>query len=281
MIKAPSLACAAITGAAGGLGQSFSRHLALRGYNLLLIDRDAEHLEELAERWRAEFPVEIETLPTDLTEREAVARLADRLHEEPQLETLVNNAGFGHLTEFCNASLRTHQDMLAVHAQAPMQLIHAVLPQMKARRRGAIINVASLGAFVPSAKSVQYAATKAYLVVLSEALQEELLGSGVRIQALCPGFVRTGFHLQVGMRSFATEHERSIPSHFWMHPDQVAEYSLRSLDSGKVIVIPGWKFRTLGLLLRMPLLQPLMRRMSRPASVRQMPQPLAPSGALE
>ena len=138
---------------------------------------------------------------------------------------------------------------------------------MKQRNRGAIINVSSLGAFAPRSKAVQYSSTKAYLVVFSESLQEELHGTDIRVQALCPGFLDTGFRATAGMQNFDP---RSVPQSLWMLPEDVVDYSLNQLASWRrrVLVIPGWKCRMLGFIMRMPLLQPMVRAVLRAESRR-------------
>ena len=150
--------------------------------------------------------------------------------------------------------------MMSFHAEVSMRLTYAVLQNMRHRNQGKIINVASLGAFLPCAKSVQYASTKAYLVVFSEALREELRDTNVRVQALCPGFVHTNFHKSDSMQSI---YERRIPKQLWMQPEDVVSHSLQSLERDQVIVVPGRTTRLLGLFMRMPLLKPLVRAATR------------------
>jgi short-subunit dehydrogenase len=138
------------------------------------------------------------------------------------------------------------------------------------RDQGAIINVSSLGAWSYTAGNVQYASTKTYLAVFSQALAEELGGTSVRVQALCPGFVRTDFHDAAGMRGFDL---RQVPARLWMSADDVVECSLRRLSGRKVIVFPGLRNRILGRLMQMPLFQPFVQRLAtaRKRAARRMP----------
>jgi short-subunit dehydrogenase len=125
------------------------------------------------------------------------------------------------------------------------------------RNRGIIINVSSLAAWFQSTCNVQYGSTKSYLAVFSSSLHQELRGTNVRVQALCPGFVRTEFHGAESMKGF---NQRCAPaSRFWMSPDEVVDCSFRSLSGKRVIVIPGFLYRVLGRLAQMPVLQPLMQ----------------------
>ncbi|MBI2481211.1 MAG: SDR family NAD(P)-dependent oxidoreductase, partial [Planctomycetia bacterium] len=156
--------------------------------------------------------------------------------------------------------VQRHIDMISVHVQTPVLLTHAVLPRMIERNRGAIINVSSLAAWTHSAGSVHYCATKAYLVFFSEALQDELKGTKVRIQALCPGFVRTGFHDGESMSKLDLG---KIPKWLWVTTDTVVECSLQNLCGDRVVVVPGLFPRLLGRCMRMPMLQPLVRALAR------------------
>jgi short-subunit dehydrogenase len=250
---------AVITGAAGGLGSSFASRLAQRGYRLLLIDRRWEQLGQICEDVAARYGVAAEPCAVDLCERDEIECLARRLGQAADLELLVNNAGFGTTDHFADIELGRHLDMVHVHVLTPMMLTRAVLPGMIQRNRGAIINVSSLGAWSHAAGNVQYAATKTYLAVFSEALQQELRGTNVRVQALCPGFVRTEFHDADGMRGFDS---RRVPSGYWMSADDVVDCSLRQLSGNRVVVFPGWRYRILGRLMQMPLFQPIVQRLT-------------------
>jgi uncharacterized protein len=256
---------AVITGAGSGIGATFARHLYQQNHALLLIDICADKLAATRESLLNSQPegsrAGIDTLVADLTRRKDVEAVAARLGELKDVELLINNAGFGSLEDFSSVDVQRHADMIAIHVETPMRLIHAVLPQMKMKNRGSIINVASLGAFAPCAQAVLYASTKAGLVVFSEALQEELRDTHIRVQALCPGFVRTEFHYTSSMRNF---HRRRIPASLWTTPDEVVTCSLRGLRGNRVVVIPGWRSRMLGLVMQMVLLKPIVRVATRP-----------------
>ncbi len=252
---------AIITGAAGGLGACFAHKLASRGYELMLVDRREDALTTLCDELTARHGVRVEPLVVDLTDEDAMASLAARLSATPDLEMLVNNAGFGVARFFVDADVERHLDMIRVHVLAAVRLTHSVLPAMLNRNRGAIINVSSLTAWTPCAGMVSYAATKAYLTVFTQALHDELRGTGVRIQVLCPGFIRTGFHDAPGMKDGFNPGQ--IPGFMWTTPEQVVDCSLRALPRGRAVVIPGWFNRLTGRLMQMPIAQPVVRALVR------------------
>ncbi len=259
MTNTPSNNTAVITGAAGGLGTEFCRQLAEQGYQLLLIDRDETALEALATALTNQFDVQVDTQVVDLVDDRAVKRLAEHLASDCEVSLLVNNAGFGQSKYFVDIEVENHIDMVNLHVHTPVRLCHAVLPGMIERNQGAIINVSSLSAWTPCAGIVQYSATKQYLVTFSEAVNEELKGTHVKIQALCPAFVRTKFFTTDAMDTFT---ESQVPKWLWMESDQVVRSSLNQLASNQVVVIPGRVCRILGRLMRMPLAQPIVRRLA-------------------
>lgn len=260
MKSASKSGLAVVTGAAGGLGSSFARKLAQRGYRLLLVDRRQSQLEQVCASISAEHGVSAEPYAADFCNREEVEQLAKQLKQMTDLELLVNNAGFGTINHFVDTDANLLMSMVDVHVATPMILSHAVLPGMIDRDCGAIINVSSLSAWFHSAGNAHYGSTKICLAAFSMALAEELRGTNVRVQALCPGFVRTEFHKAASMKGF----ERCSPAaHMWATADDVAECSLRRLSSKQVIVVPGLGYRMIGRFARMPLLQPLMQRIAR------------------
>jgi hypothetical protein len=259
-VKTDNNRTAVVTGAAGGLGACFARKLAERGYDLMLVDCREEPLAQLAAELATEHGVAARAWPADLTDAQAVKSVAAELAGTPALELLVNNAGFGLAKYFVDADVERHVDMIRVHVLAAVRLTHAVLPGMLKRNRGSIVNLASLSAWTPCAGFVSYSSTKAYLVAFSQGLQDELRDTDIRIQALCPGFVHTGFHAVDGMRSFDAQ---KTPRWLWMMPDDVVECSLRSLLRKQVIVTPDWRTGLLCRLMRMPIFQPIVRALAR------------------
>jgi uncharacterized protein len=236
---------AVITGASAGIGQVFCEKLAARGHDLIIASRNAARLEILRQELEAKYGVSVEVFPADLTIDTDVSLLAERLTRSPGLALLVNNAGFGTRGKLADASPALQESMLRLHTMTPMRLTQAALPVLLGSRRGGIINVSSVASFVYSAGNVNYCATKAYLTNFSEGLAAELANTGVRVQALCPGFTRSEFH----QRMEADMGE--IPGWMWLSADYVVDVSLRAFERGRpVVCIPGLWYKLLVLLLR-------------------------------
>jgi short-subunit dehydrogenase len=243
---------ALITGASSGIGAEYARQLAACHTNLILVARRKDKLETLATELCQNFAISIDIFPADLSKPEDVARVEAKITVTPDLDLLINNAGFGATSRFYDGDPRRHFDMLQVHVNASVRLVHSALPGMVARKRGWLINIASVAAFLPFG-SVLYPSTKAFLVSFSQALQVELHGTGVRVQALCPGFTHTEFHDEISTdRSFA-------PKFMWMSADRVVSTSLRALPRGPVIIVPGWQYRMIVALARFPLITPFIQ----------------------
>jgi short-subunit dehydrogenase len=250
-------AVALITGASAGLGAEYARQLAGRGYDLLLVARRADRLEALAAEVAATYNVRAEVLAADLTTDEGVRRVEARMAEIDNLEVLVNNAGFGTTGRLVKTDPSRQEDMVYLHVMAAMRLAQAALGGMVQRRRGAIINVASVAAFTPLPGNVNYHASKAYLVAFARGLQSELDGSGVYVQALCPGYTHTEFHSTEDFQRFKKE---STPPFVWLQAADVVRDSLNDLGSGRVVVVPGVLYKGLVAVLRTPLLSGLLLR---------------------
>ena len=230
---------ALVTGASSGLGAEFARQLARDGFDVVLVARRRERLEELAQEISAAHAAQAEVLAADLADEKDCRRVASRVAGEERLEILVNNAGFGTKGRFWEGELEIQEKMHRLHVLATMRLAHAALPGMVRRGRGGIINVSSSAAFGRSPGNVSYCATKSWMNAFTEGLALELhnLGSPVRVQALCPGFTWSEFHDTMGV-------SRSIvPASWWMKAEEVVAISLRGLERGKIIVVPGWRYR--------------------------------------
>mgnify|MGYP001452992323 CR=1 FL=1 len=231
---------ALITGASSGIGAAFAHALAARGMGLLLTARRADRLEALAAELRTTYGVQVALIPADLSERADLEHVAEHAAAHAQISILVNNAGFGVAGAFPEADPPAQLAMIAVHAAAPVRLARAVLPGMIARGRGAVINVSSIAAFVTQGGSALYSASKLFLNGISQNLNAELRGSGVEVQALCPGFTLTEFHAAVRGGS---GQRPPIPEKLWMTSEQIVEASLKALGTGRVIVVPGAYYR--------------------------------------
>lgn len=233
---------ALITGASSGIGAAYARALAHAGYALILVARREARLQSLAEDLTRRYHVPAEVLVADLADPAGVARVEARIAETGALAFLVNNAGFGIRGTFVENDIASHEAMIHVYVNAAVRLTRAALPIMLAHQHGAIVNVASFVAFFPVTGSVTYSATKAYLKSFTEGLHQELVGTGVRVQALCPGFTRTEF------QSTGKIDERGIPDFAWMPAESVVAQSLRDLDNGRVVSVPGLGYRLLAAL---------------------------------
>ena len=231
----------AITGASSGIGATFARRLA-PGHDLLLIARRKDRLETLASELETRYGCAVEVLPADLTDEYDIAGVAERIGAESRLALLINNAGFGTKGRFWQSPLELQEQMHKLHVMATVHLTHAALNNMVPRDFGGIVNVASVAAFVRSAGSVSYCATKSWMSVFTESLYLELKGlrSNVIVQALCPGFTYSEFHDAAGL-----DRGRMAPPSFWMSADQIVEASLNGLRRRKLFVIPGWRYRVL------------------------------------
>lgn len=247
---------AVITGASAGIGETFARQLAAAGFDLTLVARREERLAALAADLRAAHGIRAEVRAADLAREADVAELGEYLAGLGDLVLLVNNAGFGTRGTFVEVELARTLDMIHVHVLATARLSHAALPGMIARGQGAIINVSSVAAFFPSGGGANYGATKAYLNAFSEALASELSGTGVAVQALCPGFTTTEFH-EVG--DYHDFDRGEIPGAVWMPADEVVAESLAELGSGRVIVVPGAKYKAIVASTRTPFGGPIRR----------------------
>lgn len=246
---------ALITGASSGIGATFARHLAARGFDLILVARRTEKLQALA----GELRVHADLVTADLATDDGVAKVVEVIRNCPRLELLVNNAGFGSLGRFWAADSASQEAMHRVHVLATVRLTHAALAGMTARNKGGVINVSSVAAFSINEGNVSYCSTKAWMNSFTEGLALELRGakSAVKVQALCPGFTITEFHDTLGVD------RKGIPDFLWMTADFIVETSLKGLDKGKVIVVPCWIYRTIVTFLR-PLPYSIRRHLRRP-----------------
>lgn len=252
---------ALITGASSGIVAAFARQLAARGYHLILVARRMEPLATLASELEQQYHIVVESLVADLFDTSALEQVEKRIAELDSLEMLINNAGFGTWDKFAESDLCKQLAMVQVHIIATMRLCRAALPGMIARVRGCIINVASIGALIPAPRNVTYNATKAYLVSFSESLEAELKGTGIHIQALCPGFTYTEFHDSPEYTHF---NRSQVPHWLWSSAEEVAAASLNALRRGKVVFVPGFKNRLLLSLARSRITASLLRAVSDP-----------------
>ena len=227
---------ALVTGASSGLGRTFATQLAGQGTDLVLVARRGEELQELASNLRAAHDVAAEVLPADLCEPAERGRVEDRLRDDAEpVDLLVNNAGFGTIGRLVNQDVDGQARMVELNVTTVVRLSHVAAWQMAERGRGGILNVSSLSSFQPLPSMATYAATKAAVSSFTEALHEELLGTGVHVTNLCPGFTRTSFAAAAGAEDTADE----IPALFWMEADPVCRAGLQGVTANRATVVPG------------------------------------------
>ena len=229
---------AVVTGASSGIGAAFARRLALDGYDVTVVARRRSRLELLARELETEHGATVEVIAADLAVRAEVDSLAGHLADDGALRLLVNSAGFAGYKPFVGQDLQEAERLIEVHVGAGTRLSRAVLPGMVDRGDGAVVNVASLLAFgkslpvQPLPFRAVYAGCKAYLVAFTQALHQELIGSGVSVQVCCPGLVATEFHAVEGI-------DRSRSPFRPMTAEDVVNASLGALDLGEPLCLPG------------------------------------------
>ncbi len=251
---------ALITGATAGIGAAFAELLASENHDLVIVARDLPRLNQRADEWRGKFGVEVEVIQADLSRDEDIRRIELRLQNISRpIEVLINNAGFGINKSFTSSDIAEEIALLDVLVTAPMRLMHAVLPGMKDRDSGTIINVSSVAGWIAGGS---YSAAKSYLTVLSESLHTELKATNVRVHALCPGFTRTEFHQRGNMKM------GGLPKWFWLSAEQVVKDSWIAAKAGKPLSIPGRQYKVLSFITRFGP-RPLVRKVGMNVRVRQ------------
>ncbi|GGS93797.1 SDR family oxidoreductase [Streptomyces griseoviridis] len=228
---------ALITGSTSGIGAAFARRLAADGHDLVLVARSTDRLREQATELHDRHGIEAEVLTADLAEDAGIETVAARLGDRKNpVDLLVNNAGFGNKGRYLDVSMADELRMLKVHCEAVLRLTSAAAGAMRARGRGGVVNVASVAAFLPRGT---YGASKAWVVQFTQGAAKDLAGSGVRLMALCPGFVRTEFHERAGMGT------DSIPNWMWLDADKLVAAALDDLARGKTLSIPDPRYKAL------------------------------------
>ncbi|MFE9096063.1 SDR family NAD(P)-dependent oxidoreductase [Streptomyces sp. NPDC007264] len=228
---------ALITGSTAGIGAAFARRLAADGHDLVLVARDTKRLREQATELHDRHGIEAEVLTADLAGDDGIEAVVRRLSDlRNPVDLLVNNAGFGNKGRFLDVPMADELRMLKVHCEAVLRLTSAAAQAMRTRGRGGIVNVASVAAFVPRGT---YGASKAWVVQFTQGAARDLAGSGVRLMALCPGFVRTEFHERAGMGT------DNIPNWMWLDADKLVASALADLARGRTLSVPDPRYKAL------------------------------------
>ena len=262
--KSMAIGTALVTGATSGIGEAFTRLLADKGYDLILVARDEPRLQERAASLTTKYGIKAEVLRADLTIFADCEKVEARLRSEVNpISVLINNAGFGINKAFTVSGIEAETELLDVLVRAPMRLMHAVLPGMKKRNSGTIINVSSVAGWIAGGT---YSAAKSYLTVLTESIHTELTDTNLRVSALCPGFTRTEFHERGRMKM------GGLPKFLWLDSDRVVTDSWKAAQSGKVLAIPGSQYKLLSFITRFGP-RPLIRKMGMKVRLKQRQSP--------
>lgn len=255
---------ALVTGASAGIGEAFARRLAERGMHLVLSARREDRLRALAVELEGAHGIRTAVVPTDLAETGAPQHLWEAASEGRELHLLVNNAGFGAQGRFDQVPLARHRDVVRVDCTAPMELAWLAIQEMRRRGEGGIVNVASIAAYQPVPDLAVYAAGKAFLLSLSEALWAENRDAGIRVLALCPGRTPTEFQSVAGTGSAEGAFGHRTP-------EQVVDAGLRALERGAASEVPGLENRAATWLVRLTprsTLTRVLKRLVRRAAAR-------------
>ncbi|MBY8980597.1 MAG: SDR family NAD(P)-dependent oxidoreductase [Candidatus Lokiarchaeota archaeon] len=238
---------ALITGSSSGIGAEFARQLAQQGFDLILVARRKEKLDALSKTLQEKYSINAEVLVADLSKISDNEQVISKINEIENLDILINNAGFGILGNFLQIELMKYVDMINVHFTSPVMLCHATIPGMAKRKRGVIINTSSIFAIIKDSSLIMYTTTKSALAIFSELLNVKVKGTGIYIQALCPGFTYSEFHDTDTMNGF----QRSwYNPEQWMKAEDVVSLSLDAVKSKSVIFIPGEINRQSGIINR-------------------------------
>jgi short-subunit dehydrogenase len=223
---------AVVTGASGGIGAVYADRLARRGHDLLLVARNEERLRANAAKIEAETGRKVEIIVADLSERSAVAGVADRLSKDPSISILVNNAGVVLPGSLLDSETGAIENLIAVNITAPTLLAAAAAKAFGARKSGLIVNIASVVTFIPELFEGVYSGSKAYILNLTLSLAAQLKESGVRVQAVLPGPVRTDIWSTLGL-----DPDRIMPGKV-METGDLVDAALVGLDRGEIVTIP-------------------------------------------
>ncbi|WP_437194264.1 SDR family NAD(P)-dependent oxidoreductase [Planctomicrobium sp. SH527] len=224
-----------ITGASSGIGLELAKRFAADGSDLILVARRTDRLVELAHLLKEEHGVIATVLSSDLSLPDAPQKLVDEITAlGKHVDVLINNAGFGQLGEFTTISLDRQLNMIQLNISAVVALTHLLLPGMKERKKGAVLNIGSTASFQPGPNVAVYYATKAFVLSFSEALWKELRGTGVTVSCLCPGPTKTEFGNESAM------HDTPVFKHNAMNVNDVATKGYQAIRRHKRLVIPGF-----------------------------------------
>lgn len=232
---------ALVTGPTAGIGREFARQLAARGCDLVLVSRDADRLNALADKLANDYGIGCTVLPADLTDRAQLDAVCEWVRDNGPLDWLVNSAGFGVNQKFVGGELDAEQQMLDVLCTAVLRLTHAALPAMVAAGRGHVVVVASVAAWMPAGT---YSAAKAWAGTFAESLHSTLAPKGVKVTGVYPGFTHTEFHDRAEMDM------SQVPDALWLNAEDVVSKGIRDCEAGRAYSVAGRQYQVIGLGLR-------------------------------
>lgn len=222
-----------ITGASSGIGAVYADRFASRGYDLVLVARNAERLEEQADKLVERYGVAVRYVSADLTDPVELRSVEDLLRSDASITTLVNNAGFGGAGTLAESSVDKMEEMISINVTAPMRLTYAIVPRLVAAGRGAIVNISSIVAIGPEILNGVYGGTKAFVLAFSQSLKKELAHTGVSVQVVLPGATATEFWNIAGL---PVQH---LPGEWVMSATDLVDAALAGLDRGEFVSIPS------------------------------------------
>jgi len=232
----PNNRTALITGASAGIGAAFARYLAKEGYELLLVARRIDRLQELAAELSQLHNVQCDVYAADLNDPSAPESIMAYAESKGiKIDVLINNAGLSGKTAFANTPWVRLAAEIQLMVTAVTELCHRVLPGMQARGWGRIINLSSLAAFSPPGASLLYTGIKSYVLNISQSLDMELKPQGIHVTALCPGFTHSEFHDAMGTRDAANK----LPGILWQTAEDVVQEGWAAVMAGKPVCVPG------------------------------------------
>lgn len=238
---------AVITGATSGIGAAYAEAFAQRGYNLLLTGRREHELTQLADRLTRDYAISVTLRLGDLSDAGELQALVEYLGQVPDLDALVNNAGYAVDGRLGDVDWAQHQALLAVHVTATTQLTHVALPKL-VKAKGILINVASVASWIPTAQSALYGPTKAYVRSFTESVGLAYRNDGLQALALCPGFTITDFHSRMGINPETFYRQKGF-TRAWT-AQQVVAQSFADIQKGRLISVQGWNYKVMVFLVR-------------------------------
>lgn len=229
---------AVITGATSGIGAEYARRLAADGYDLIITGRRQEMIEKLADELGRNYGVNINVIIAELSDDDDIQKVINAINATDNVEMLINNAGYANeMINYLEIGLSDHEQMIKVHQIAPLRLIYTVIPEMVKRGNGAIVNVTSMGVYMPAPMTYVYGATKSFLQFFSEGLYQELKDKAIKVQALCPAFTKTDLYRNIEADRKETLFRKA--KMFTVSPEVTVDYSLKCLKNNKPICLPG------------------------------------------